>query len=933
MRAARAEAVREAEAVQRDTSGRSLGARNAEAAAARARESEARQADARRAAEEVSRTRAEEDKLYQSISATNDKAAQLTAQFGRLSGSRAGSLIAGDIQKAEVRLAQARARAQELQRELEKPASARGIENVGNAVAVAERRITRLTAELKELDKQAARAERRGGADPFTPGGGGPSAQPNRVGGLSTAVGFAGSQLNLPPGLGSLTTALQTGGGVAALGGVAFAAAGVAQLVSLSNDAERAQFDLAVSARDTGRSFVAARADADTFAEGLKVSREEAGKVAAAFGELQLKTGDALKPDAGRQLSELARARGLDAEATAATLRGLSRGSTDSFEQLTGSRGDLALDRYARSINTTTGRLTDMQRAQALTNEALRLSANYTRLAAERNETFEGRTKSLTASLKDFASEYARAFVEGVVLNRSAEETYQAELARQGGSGNEEARAANARRDEEATVARQQELRNSQERVFRDVERDARALPESYGSGLNAVEAAQSSLQRLRERRALLQAELEAFRAIRAQFSTEDAERFETQFRDSIQSLTDQVRGQVEAMAADARGKVQALARDIRDSGEEFTRLRLPTDEANPYVKLFADGERAAERARERFALLGNEAVAAYEKASRAALDARRYDLQVKDSMSAVRLEFEAAELARPFDELTGAMKRTLSVFTAELQAAGRLPALQQSAELVRLRNQYRNGFAGNPDALSQAGFNFDKEGQLQANGDFLAGREVKNLLALRERFGDSPGRAGEQIREQLNSRLTEIYSGLSPGALREVTSSPQLTDTFARAYDEQAEFQNREVERAARAARLSAPSLRLAQTQLAELQRLSTEPGANRDRTRAEFLAITGAIPREELSPELAAGRIESLREEAAFTRAREQRAEEAYKETRDFQRALIGENGKGGRLNELLAAIKDRQERIIVEVLDRSNSATVSTLGGGFQ
>jgi hypothetical protein len=40
--------------------------------------------------------------------------------------------------------------------------------------------------------------------------------------------------------------------------------------------------------------------------------------------------------------------------------------------------------------------------------------------------------------------------------------------------------------------------------------------------------------------------------------------------------------------------------------------------------------------------------------------------------MSAVRLEFEAAQLARPFEELTGEMKRALSVFEVSLKAATR---------------------------------------------------------------------------------------------------------------------------------------------------------------------------------------------------------------------------------------------------------------------
>lgn len=948
MEAAKSEAVRNAEETQAAVSrvaAKPTNVANAEAASQAAAAREAQAAAAGRAAEAEARLRTEQDRLYTSVSRTNDRALELAASFGRLTNNRFGESVNRQATIAEAQLVRLRSQAQTFRRILEDPASQQPdiIARVAPLAARAEQRIEQLTRRLRELEAEGRRATR--GRDPFDLGdaagraGGGDGGGGGLSPFMARRIAQVGAQsLGLPGIAGSIGGLEAMGGGLAAVGVVLGAVAGIRELIKLSNEAEKSQFNLAAAAANAGEGFQQARDDAEVFRASLGVTREDANLLAASLAQLRLRTGQALNNEDTRKLATLVRAQGLEGQEGADALSGLAKGSAEAFERLTGSRADITLDRYARSLGTTVARLTDMQKAQALTNAALEDSAKLQALAEQRTGSLAQKTDTFFNSLKDFGAEYGRAFYEGVILNQSAAESAaqrQRELGTGEGSGVAYLAQLNAQRqrqEQERIANEQQAARIAQERQIEEEARRARQLPEEYGAGLTPVGRERAELERLRARREAVRSAAEDLNARRAEFSTDDFEKFSNQFKDQLQTLTDEIRSRVEAAASQARGQVQALAKDIQGATEEFTNLRLP-GEQNPYVKLFSDGERALESLRQRFALLSSEQRQAFAEQIEAAQQARLYDLRVKDAMSAVRLEFEAAELSRPFEELTGEMKRTLSVFDAGLKAATANPALLANANLVEARQQYRFGFNGNDRLLRFRGLQLDDAGALALNPDAIARQEFDNLLRLRSRFGNAPGLAGEQIRNQLNQQIGQIYGRLSPQALAGIARDPSLSATFAGSFREQAAFNESQLRRASRIAELGAPSLRLAEQQLRALSDTAgANDPANRNRTRAEFLAITGAIPREELTPELIAGRVTALREEASFRAESEQRAATAFAETRAFQRALIGEGGEGGKLNELLGAIRDRNERVIVEVNNRSERATVATLGSAF-
>ena len=824
--------------------------------------------------------------------------------------------IADDASRLSARSFQIQQQFQNLYRQL---ATGRPLSELNKELEDAQLKLERLNQQSVGLKSRQIGA---GGGD----GGGG-----GRGGGIASnvgrAVGYVGGQADIP-GLGTLTNLLSGGGGLT-LGAAALGVAGIIAYVKATSEAEQAEINLAAATRSTGRTMSESRVAAESFRAEMAANKEEAAQLAAAFGELQLRSGEAIKLGDVSAFAALANARGLSAEDAAKTIQGLARGQASSFEELTGSRASLVLDQYARSIGTTTSRLTEMERVEALATAARQRASEVTDLSARRMQSLEARTRSFTNSVKELAVEEGNAIYNRMIRLESAEETYQREVAKfdqEQAEYNRQAQIANKRKAEEAEYNRQQTAAREQDKRLTDMDRAARARPEDYGAGQSALERQRAQLAELRGQREQVQAEYEAFKKIRSQFSTDDAEKFEQQFTERIQGLTDQIRGQLESLSSAAEQKLTEFRNNILASTAEFAQLRLPTDRSNPYVRLFSEAEEAARKAQERFGLAGNAAVQEFLRAQEAMRSAQVFELRVKDSMSAVRLEFEAAELARPFTELTGEMKRALQVFKEELQAAKGAPGLRANAEAIRLQNQYQFGFNGNPRLLAQAGFYADAGG-IQQNPDVVARRQLDNLMRLVGKYGGAQGIGGEQIRDQLNQELGNLYQGLSARAKGEVARSPYLTNTFARAYDEQAAYQERQIQRAVERADAQRGSLRLAERQLAELGRLGRQPNADRNVLRAEFLEVTGAVPRDELTGDLLRGRQSALLEEARYRRGSEERARKAVEETAKFQKESLRLSG------EQLKAIKDRNQRVTIEVLDRSERAKTTVLGEAFK
>jgi hypothetical protein len=629
-------------------------------------------ANSNRAAEAAKRHAAAEDGVFQSLVKTDRQAQQVAVSMTRLGNAPVGERLARQMQIAERQLAITRRDAQSLLRLMEQPTTPRMLAAIEFEARLGSKRVEELEARLRSLSAQAQATDFGDGGGPAGGGLGGPGAQPARGGGGALGGGLRGQRallragvraVGLPPELSQLGGLGLYGGAVAGIGIGVAALAGIREIITLSNEAETAQLNLAVAARGTGRSFGEQKAVFDQVRDEMHANYEEAVALAKGFGELQLKSGEAIRPGDVRAFTNLAESSGLKPEEAAKAFSELAKGSKEAFSALTGqteAQASLLLEKYARSIGTTTSRLTEMEKVEVLASEARKIGNDRAAEASRRMDTFGEKTKGAIERLKDFSVEYGRAFYHGVVLNESAADTYKREAAeadQQSIEDNRRIQEGNKAKAAQAEVDRQEKLARSLDARLEDQDRAQRSRPENFQAGLSASERRQQDLASLRQYREEAQSELDAFEATKAQYKPDDADRFEKQLQDRVQGFTDNIRQNVDQLANEVSQKVEALRKDVLNSTAEFSQLRLIDDRSNPYVKLFADAEEAARKAQERFGLVGDAAVQEFLKAQTAMRDAQVWELRVKDSMSAVKLEFEAAELARPFHELTGEMK------------------------------------------------------------------------------------------------------------------------------------------------------------------------------------------------------------------------------------------------------------------------------------
>lgn len=948
--AAAKEAQARAAAASKSTAGgKPVNVAIAEDAAKRTKAREQEAEAQKKAAEATKVFNDAQDRSYQVLSRVQDKIGQVSRSFSGLNAARFGDAIQGQSQRAERELQKLAKESNILRNALESPITPQILAKIDPLLAKTEEKMARLERRLQRL--QAAGAAKQtedladigGGSDggPGSPGGpddpGTPRNGPRgdrRAYARRRAVAILGQGLGISERVTQLGELSATGGGAGflAAGGGAVALAGVVKLIQLNNAAEKSQRDLQVAALDTGQSFGQMAGYTDSFRASIIGTTQDAQKLAAALGDLQLRTGGKINAGAtAAALGTIATARDLSSEEAAKQIAGLGRGDKGAFEALTGRSADVALDRYARSIGTTASRLTEMQRAQVLTNAAVAESARFAEIADRRVNSFGGRWERAKAAVGDFLSEYGQAFVNGVLLNESAEETYKRKLKEVGADQSQ----ASIDQQNKANAARAEELR-----ILEDQAKVKQKYDDAF-SKRGQRDLAAGRFQPGDQLRGLLDLRSE-FEAERGKLSTDDAEATAGQFFSAIGGFADQ-----------ATSKVQALQKSIRESTAEFAAARLPTDQANPYVKIFSEAEEAGRRLQERFGLLGDVAVAEIGRAQKAMRDAATFELAIKDNMSAVKLEFEAAQLAKPFVDLTTEMKRSLTVFKSEFSAATLNPQDRADAAALRSgryptdiqqrrqREDFYTDIFGmlSGGALGPLPGNALDPALLGTNGAAFGPVAQNGSLQIARRLAGA--RSPSQMSALDIEKFNIVSEYLLSGPLKDVTAADRyasdpfrrgLVDDKATILEARAGVREREVQRSLARAEVDRGAEQLAGGQLRELQRLGGRGDANADRTRQEFLAITGALPREALSPELAKGRIQALRDEAVFQRQREQKAAEAVQKTLEFQAQLIGKDGKGGILGSMLQAVQSRQDSVIVEVLDKTDSSKVSTLGQGF-
>lgn len=736
-----------------------------------------------------------------------------------------------------------------------------------------------------------------------------------------TSLGFALTSTGVPgaQALGGLAI----GGGFGGPAGAAGAAvgAGIVAVVATATVAikalsdamadQKAELQYAATIRLVGQSFNQANANAEEFHSTLIANREESFKVAGVFARIQqeLKTG----PGDIKAISTIGTAKGQSPEELAKTLDAIRQGNREVFETETGLKAQIVINEYAKSLGKIPNELTKAQEAQALYNRYLQTANELQDIANKRQASAEGRWERFKSNLSDVSSGFGRAILgspgglRGITSGNVNTEDFETlaralgyDLPKKFGPATDAEAGIGAERD------RQKELNDRIESAAKFAETRFKTLASSKPG-----EKADDRLQAL------------------------------IKFRNEFQGLTSdldqadprilEVSQHIEQNFSQAMGtaitQVEALAKQIQGSLGEFATL-AGQGEANPFTKLFVDSETRAQQASERFRLFGDEVVSQYNRMAKAADEAAQYDLRVQSSMRAVTLEFQASDLSKPFTELTGEMKRSLSVLTSEIGAATKVPELLAQARAIDLFSRFQ-GPRGNERA-------FGLYGVSETSGTFAQSQTFERLQRLSKQYRLESGLGGEEGRHIIDLEMIRLFNQLDPRVRAQALQGQnraEYSETFGGAFRREAAYSEGGIDKALQRAEVGRKAVQEAQAKLAELDKISRQPGANRDRTRAEYLAITGALPREELTPALLKGRIDALKEEATFQKAAEERAKKAYEEGRKFQEQLVGADGQGGALGQIRESIKARNEQMTLRVLDESSRARIDSLGRGFQ
>lgn len=746
-------------------------------------------------------------------------------------------------------------------------------------------------------------------------GGGGNGRRPGQAGGINpflTSFGFGLSSAGNVPGgrlLGSAAIGQGFGGieglyGAIAGGAVGGGIVGIIASVKQSMEDTRAEQKFYGALLQVGAGYERSRASAEAFQSTLRTTRAESYGIGAAFAgagtRIQTRAGDE------QAIANQALATGQTADEIAKAIDAISRGNREVFEAQTGLKATITVNEYAKSIGKLPSELTKAQEAQALYNKFIKQGNDLQTIANANLKTAAQRWTDLKNTVIEGASAYGEAWLDVFdSFSRSGSsilgyETFEEFEARKRKETDDRMGAFNA----PGVIAQAKE----QERQ--------RLLEQRYEAAAKSSEIGLRGLSK--EKLGETQAErLEGLIAFRKEFESLSAGLDQADPR--LKSVTDDIEGRFSQAVGKAYNEVEQLKTGLRGMTGELAVLQLQ-GQANPFVKLYSDAADAADRAYDRFRVLGAGVVQQYTEMQQAAINAQIFQVKVGQEMKATSLEFEAARLSKPFIELTGEMKRSLSILQSEVGAAINVPKLLTAATAIDIYSRFQT-----PRNNAQA---FGGRGYSEIGGEQVLQKQYDRLTRLRREYGGGSGIGGAEASHLIDQEFIKLFQSMPPQLQAQALRGQgrgEYGRVFAGAFRNEAAYSEGQVELAIQRAAVGRSAVQEAQARLRRLGELGGKTGGERNVLRAEMLAITGALPREELTGDLLKGRIEALKEEAVFQRQAQEAAIKAVAEAQNLRKML------DAKLAELQDSIKARNESVLIRVLDDSSQARVSMLGPG--
>jgi hypothetical protein len=177
------------------------------------------------------------------------------------------------------------------------------------------------------------------------------------------------------------------------------------------------------------------------------------------------------------------------------------------------------------------------------------------------------------------------------------------------------------------------------------------------------------------------EADLESSRQTKRELDEQEV-KAQTAARDSAAKAA----AAVAASAADAQAKATKKAAQEAESAykaalgfiDDIAARSSGTD--NPFVKLFTEGETAAERMQERFGALGAKVVDEFTAMERKALDVATATQRIEHNLKAVELESQADAILNTYIGITAEMGRQLGIQQKQFDAATNVYKLRREA-------------------------------------------------------------------------------------------------------------------------------------------------------------------------------------------------------------------------------------------------------------
>jgi hypothetical protein len=637
--------------------------------------------------------------------------------------------------------------------------------------------------------------------------------------------------------------------------------------VRASAEAADANSVLTFSATQAGLAYDAAASQAEEFGRRVGASNTEAARTYSQIIQLAQRAGRPQDTDLiGKRFADLAAARGLKGNELSSLIGTILSGQDEGLNRLGIDDPGKLYAAYAPTIGKTAEALNQMEKAQAAVNAVLEKAAAADGEAERRLQGTAGQLDTASAAYANLTTQIGNAITgskefhdllgtinEGLKLIVTSADEVRAKL-KQGLTPEQI-----AREQADSTLNQVSDFITTQAaRALRGVNNASR-VPGGQGGLLNYLgfsdEVIDQSVEGVAQRRL---ASL-----------TDNARRVQEETKRQAEKAQANANKPPPAAIPDA-----AVAKKAAQEAESAYKAALgfiddiaarSSGKDNPFVKLFTEGETAAERMREKFGALGSHVVDQFTAMERKAIDVATATERIEHGLKAVELESQADALLKSYVGITAEMQRQLGIQQKQFDAATNVYKLRREA------SAYERGFVPQNDAQREREDreNYERVKRLRPEGTDEGARAAQKLI-------------DEYILEQ--TKNLPITARTSPDPF-----TRELAEDRAGALNAKASRYEAEIGDEIKRAEAGRYQIDLANRKLAELGQAA--PGLDSDVLRSQFLKITQAIDPKELSGQLREAMSVALREEAQHERELEQ-------EAREFRKALVS---PGGILSEI--------------------------------